>query len=69
MIRWPLERRELDDATCVYVGKLPDELVPDETNLVWTHEVPHSAKVEGRRSTAGNHAQERAKRIHPPTMQ
>jgi hypothetical protein len=49
VIRWPLERRELDDATCVYVGKLPDELVPDATNLVWTHEVPHSAKVEGRR--------------------
>ena len=29
MLRWPLERRDLDDAACVHVGRLPDELVPD----------------------------------------
>jgi len=32
-MRWPLELYALDDRACVYVGRLPDALVPDPTGF------------------------------------
>jgi alkylated DNA repair dioxygenase AlkB len=51
-MRWPLERRTLDDTACVHVGRLPDDLVPDATGFdrLWAvhPDTFHVIKMHGR---------------------